>query len=149
MDIKDPVFITKPILTGENYEKDCRPKTIFLDIDGCLIPHKGTLTGIWDAAKNKINSIGTFDHIFVKENVKKISEWERKGHTIILVTGRKECMREDTENQLREYGIFYDRLIMGITGGQRVLINDMKPTGEPTALAFNLERNQGLSSIEI
>jgi hypothetical protein len=149
MDIKDPVFTPKPILTGEKYEKDCRPKTIFLDIDGCLLIHSGTLTGIWDAAQDKINSRDTFYSHFARENVKKLSEWERKGHTIILVTGRKECMREDTENQLRECGIFYDRLIMGITGGQRVIINDMKPTGEPTALAFNLERNQGLENVEI
>ena len=46
---------------------------------------------------------------------------------IILTTGRKEGMRRITEQQLENAGIVYDRLIMGIGGGIRVLINDLKP----------------------
>ena len=46
---------------------------------------------------------------------------------IILTTGRKEGMRRITEQQLESAGIVYDKLIMGIGGGARVLINDLKP----------------------
>ena len=43
----------------------------------------------------------------------------------------------------------YDQLIMGIGGGQRVLINDLKPDGSLTAGAINLNRNQGISNLEL
>jgi hypothetical protein len=69
---------------------------------------------------------------------------------IILTTGRKEGMRETTERQLREAGIVYDKLIMGIGGGTRVLINDLKPDREgDTAIAINLKRDIGVKDVEI
>ena len=34
-------------------------------------------------------------------------------------------MRITTERHLSELGIFYDQLIMGVGGGQRILINDL------------------------
>ena len=46
-------------------------------------------------------------------------------------------------------GIFYDILIMGVGGGTRVLINDLKPDREDlTALAYNIGRNKGLKNLE-
>jgi hypothetical protein len=58
-------------------------------------------------------------------------------------------MRESTERQLREAGIIYDRLIMGIGGGIRVLINDLKSDGEDTAIAINLKRDIGVKDVKI
>lgn len=59
-------------------------------------------------------------------------------------------MRKFTEEQLEAAGIFYDQLIMGIGGGVRVLINDLKPgSDEQTAIAFNIKRDIGISKIEI
>jgi hypothetical protein len=58
-------------------------------------------------------------------------------------------MRKITESQLSEIGIFYDYLIMGITSGPRVLINDKKPDNEMTAFSFNLIRNEGIKNIDI
>jgi len=47
-------------------------------------------------------------------------------------------------------GRIYDKLIMGIGGGIRVLINDRKPSGEfDTAESINLDRNKGISDITI
>ena len=74
---------------------------------------------------------------------------KNEGYNIILTTGRKESMRTVTEKQLSEIGIFYDQLIMGIGGGERVLINDMKPTGTQTAYSVNLVRNSGISNLKI
>lgn len=116
-----------------------RPKTIFLDIDGTILHHYGEylIDQIEQPAK-------------ILPGVKdKLEEWQAAGHQIILTTGRKESMREDTERQLREVGIVYDRLILGITGGVRYLINDAKPSGEVTAKAFCVRRNSGLSGIEL
>jgi len=51
---------------------------------------------------------------------------------------------------LEELGIVYDQLVMGLGGGPRVLINDLKPKGDdPTAIAVNLERNKGIKDLEI
>ena len=120
-----------------------KPKTIFCDIDGtlCHYPYS-TEMGNYDFDKKTMQPLpGT---------LKKLWEWDKAGHVIILTTGRKEGMRESTERQLREAGIIYDRLIMGIGGGSRVLINDLKPAREGnTAIAINLKRDTGVKDVKI
>jgi ribonucleotide monophosphatase NagD (HAD superfamily) len=110
-----------------------RPKTIICDIDGVLFCHEGDITK---------------QHLIEPELLpgvrEKIKAWDLEGCTIILVTGRRESTRIHTEVQLAEAGIIHDRLIMGVTGGTRVLINDRKPNSlDDTATAINLERNKG------
>ena len=58
-------------------------------------------------------------------------------------------MRRVTEKQLRDVGIFYDQLIMGVGGGARYLINDTKPNGSQAAFAINVERNVGIEGIDL
>jgi hypothetical protein len=87
---------------------DPRPKTIICDIDGTLIEHAVPWESSLPSFKMKILP-GTLD---------KLAEWDRKGYNIILTTGRKESLRNVTEKQLSEVGIFYDQLIMGIGGGE-------------------------------
>ena len=59
-------------------------------------------------------------------------------------------MRSKTEKMLEELGIFYDQLIMGIGGGNRILINDRKPdSGIDTAYSINIHRNEGIAEIEL
>ena len=81
--------------------------------------------------------------------IEKLIEWDRLGYNIILLTGRRESSRRQTERQLEEVGIFYDQLIMGVGGGCRILINDKKPTGDITSIAFNPERNEGIKNIDV
>ena len=78
-------------------------------------------------------------------------EWDRKGYNIILISGRRESMRKVTEAQLNEAGIVYDQLILGVGGGERYLINDMKPDGRTkTSFSYNLKRNiEGIKNLEI
>ena len=38
---------------------------------------------------------------------------------------------------------------MGVGGGPRIIINDNKPDGNETAFAYSLERNQGISNLDI
>ena len=118
-----------------------KPKTIFCDIDGtlCEYPYTGKMISFDDEIMKPL-----------PHTLKKLSEWDKAGHMIILTTGRKEGMRETTERQLREAGIVYDKLIMGIGGGTRVLINDLKPDREgDTAIAINLKRDIGVKDVEI
>ena len=116
---------------------DTRPKTIICDIDGTLVKHKIPA----------LNTSEEVDLELLPGTIEKLSEWDAKGYNVILITGRRESMRASTEKQLSKLGIFYDKLIMGIGGGDRILINDNKPNGRETAFAINLIRNKGINDI--
>jgi len=117
-----------------------RPKTIFCDIDGTLFEHMSPHKAAQPNQKP----------ILLEGTIKKIQEWDRKGYNIILTTGRKESLREQTIWQLSHAGIIYDQLIMSLGGGQRILINDLKDDSlMPTAIAFNLVRNKGVAELDI
>ena len=118
---------------------DTRAKTIICDIDGTLVKHG--MPSVVATPKYKMELLpGT---------LAKLEEWEAKGYRIILLTGRKESMRRVTEKQLRDVGIFYDQLIMGVGGGVRYVVNDTKPNGSQSAFAINVERNKGIENINI
>ena len=118
---------------------DSRPKTIICDIDGTLCEHQIPT----------LNTTATRPLKILPGTIEKFSEWDAKGYNIILLTGRRESMRKSTEQQLAEAGIFYDQLVMGVGGGVRVLINDNKPDGMEAAMCINLERNKGISNLNI
>jgi len=114
-------------------------KTIFCDIDGTLIKHHGSQTRQITEPPELLPGV-----------IEKFNEWDRKRYRIILVTGRRESLREITEKQLCTLGLFYDKLIMGIGGGERIVINDLKTHSDaPTASAYCMKRNKGLEEIEI
>jgi ribonucleotide monophosphatase NagD (HAD superfamily) len=118
-----------------------RPKTIFSDIDGTLLRHCGDITTQHNYNGAELLLPG------VKENIIK---WDRLGYKIVLVTGRRESTRKRTEEQLLEAGVLYDQLVMGVSGGIRVLINDRKPSSsEDTAICINLTRNGGIENVNI
>jgi hypothetical protein len=49
-----------------------------------------------------------------------------------------------TERQLKSLGIMWDQLIMGVSSGQRVLLNDKLQAEDPDrAKSVNLITNQG------
>ena len=73
----------------------------------------------------------------------KFNEWEMKGCRIILITGRRESLREHTEACLTDFGIPFDILIMGFADTGRVLINDLIWKGKVKAHCVNLERDEG------
>ena len=121
------------------------PKTIFCDIDGTLIRHPN------HDGKERLHDIPKPNHKAeaLPGTLTKLWEWEGNGYKIILTTGRKESMRSTTEKQLKEIGIFWDHLIMGLGSGQRYLINDLEPgTESNTANAINLERDAGIGTIK-
>jgi len=114
-------------------------KTLFLDIDGTLVEHKNP----------HLTSLPSHKMDVLEGTIEKLLEWNKKGYTIILTTGRRESNREVTVKQLQEVGIFYDHLIMGVGRGPRVVINDIKPDGMLTAYSINLVRNSGVKGINI
>jgi histidinol phosphatase-like enzyme len=113
--------------------------TIFCDIDGTLVKHEPL----------SISCKENHQMTLLPGTIEKLTDWDRKGYRLILVTGRKECMRKATERQLSQAGIFYDQLIMNIGGGARYLVNDRKSDGEEACFSFSLDRNAGIKDIDI
>ena len=116
---------------------ETRPKTIICDIDGTIFEHCGDITK---------------QHILQPKMLpgvrEKWREWDKQGCRFILLTGRRESTRKETEAQLTEAGIIYDTLIMNVGGGVRVLINDKKEGCDwDTAMAINLDRNEGMLDV--
>lgn len=112
--------------------------TIFLDIDGTILRHKDTLQNMLMSEPELLD--GTLDKLY---------HWHNQGYTIILTTARPEGSRYKTEKQLNELGIVYSGLIMNLSSGPRIVINDTKPDGTITAIAKPLVRDTGIKDIEL
>lgn len=114
-------------------------KTIIVDIDGTVLKHYGMGLGAQQGPSLLLDG--------VREQWEK---WNAKGYNIIVLTGRRESMRAETVRQLEHHKLAYDQLVMGVGGGPRVLINDLKPGDDPaspnlpTAVAIQVERNKGM-----
>lgn len=115
------------------------PKTIFCDIDGTIFEHTSDIIKNYkDSPKILENVLSTF------------KLWEKNNYKIIIITGRKESTRKNTEAQLQELGIVYDDLIMGLPNGDRIIINDKKPNDpRNTTYAVNVVRNKGFEYLDL
>ncbi|NPV88357.1 hypothetical protein HPY42_02345 [Coprothermobacteraceae bacterium] len=105
------------------------PKLWLIDLDGTIVKHNGYLQGgdeLLPGAKEFLDSLPETDVIFI-------------------LSARPEEYRENTESFLKAKGVRFDKLIMGLPQGERILINDVKPSGLQTAHAINVERDQGLA----
>ena len=115
------------------------PDTYILDIDGTLVEYDFDVF------------TGKKDMKVLPGVLEKLKEWKEQGSQIVLVTGRGEksssAPREVTEAQLKKAGIPYDHLVIGVGGGRRILVNDTKPDGTVTAIAYSVDRNSGLNGV--
>tara|TARA_Y100001949_G_scaffold112515_1_gene95231 strand:+ start:1505 stop:2542 length:1038 start_codon:yes stop_codon:yes gene_type:complete len=76
------------------------------------------------------------------EAKEKINDLYNSGNQIILVTSRSEEFRDITVKQLKQDGLQYHKLIMGIFHGTRYLVNDYSKSNPfPTAKAINTKRD--------
>lgn len=102
------------------------PKTWIFDLDGTLVKHNGYLT---DGVDTLLPG--------VKDYVAKLPADDK----VLIVTSRTKEYQEATESFLAENGIRYDAILYGMPMGERILVNDAKPSGLQTAYAFNLKRD--------
>jgi len=112
--------------------------TIFCGLDGTIIMHEKR-----PLYENSLKILpGTLD---------RLKRWRDDGYHIILVTSRKKEQEKELVKALEESNIIYDQLITGIPAGPRFLINNRKPSDilTPQAVAFEIERNRGLSDLAI
>ena len=111
-------------------------KTIICDIDGTLVKYTG---------EGHLGIMNT-EHELLPGVYKRMRKWEVQGHRIILITGRRESIRERTESELRRLGIPFDILLMGYADSGRILINDVGP--KVKAHAVNVPRDKGWNNID-
>jgi len=101
-------------------------KTWILDLDGTLVKHNGY-------------KIDGYDSLL--DGVDKLLEQIQSDDLVIIVTSRKEEVSAATEDFLRENKIKYNAIIYNAPYGERILINDKKPSGLHTAVALNTDRD--------
>ena len=107
--------------------------TWILDFDGTLVVHNGYKTGedkFLPGAKEFLLSIPKDDYI-------------------LILTAREKEARAKTEKFLKENSIRYNEILFEMPMGERILINDDKPSGLRCAYAITPKRNQGLENLEI
>ena len=101
-------------------------KTWIFDIDGTLVKHNGyKLDGrdtLLEGAKEYIASIPLEDKI-------------------IIMTSRTDEYKQATLDFLKDNGIRYDDIIFNIPVGERIVVNDRKPSGLDMAVAININRD--------
>ena len=122
-----------------NIDQATKNYTIFCDLDGTL----------WEQGDPTEIAKPGYQPKIIHGTVDKIREWDSKGFKISLTTGRKESLRDVTVKQLSYAGIVYDQLVMGIGGGSRVLINDLRANGDQSAFLYQPKRNEGIAGINL
>ena len=104
------------------------PKLWIFDMDGTLVVHNGYRQGgdrLLDGVREVFARIAPEDHI-------------------LILTAREEAYRDSTEEFLRGHGIRFDVLLCGMPLGERILVNDNKPSGLKMAFAIDKKRDAAL-----
>ena len=102
------------------------PKTCFFDLDGTIVKHNGYKT---DGQDTLLPGAAEYLAGLPKED------------KVILITSRTEACREMTIRFLQEQGIRYDEILFCLPVGERIIVNDRKPSGLDMAVAINIDRD--------
>ena len=105
-------------------------KTWILDLDGTLVKHNGYLID---------------GHDTLLDGVTEFFETIDSNDLVVIVTSRNERYMKETKTFLNNNRIRYDYIIWNAPYGERILINDKKPSGLMTAIAVNKERDSSLN----
>lgn len=105
------------------------PHTWLIDIDGTIAVHNGYLMN---------------DEDMPLENSCAFLRSLPEGDFILLLTSRPESTRSLTEIFLKKNHIRYDGIVFGLPVGERILINDDKPSGLRMSYAIALPRDEGI-----
>ena len=103
------------------------PKTWIVDLDGTLVRHNGYKNSGEDellpGAKEYMDTIPDGDYV-------------------VIMTARDAFYRDVTIRFLDDAGIRYDEILFNIPMGERIVVNDRKPSGIDMAIAINVERDR-------
>ena len=99
--------------------------TWIFDVDGTVCVHNGYKNGsdvLLDGVKELFAQIPPED-------------------MIVFITSRKACEKEKLERFLTDNGLRFDHIVFDAPMGERILINDDKPSGLPMAYAVRKKRD--------
>lgn len=116
-------------MTTNNITLSSLPHTWLIDIDGTIVKHNGY----------KIDGYDT-----LLDGVKDFFNQIDKNDKIILLTAREGKYLEDLKLFLKENNIRYDYLLTDMPVGERILINDNKPSGLVMGHVINKKRDDHL-----
>lgn len=108
-------------------------KTWILDFDGTLVEHNGYKSGEdrWlPGAKEFLSRIPDTDYV-------------------LILTAREKEAKEKTLAFLEKHHIRYDDVKFEMPMGERILLNDSKPSGLKMSYSVECSRNEGLKDLEI
>lgn len=107
--------------------------TWIFDLDGTLVEHNGYKSGEdhWlPGAEKLLRSIPETDYV-------------------LILTAREKGAREQTEAFLKKHQIRYDDIRFEMPMGERILLNDSKPSGLKMSHAVECRRNEGLEGLRV
>ena len=104
-------------------------KTWIFDADGTIVKHNGYLIDGYDTLLDGVKEF-----------------WLRlnPNDSVIILTSRKEEAVESLKECLRNNNLRYDHLLCNLPMGERILVNDKKPSGLKTAYSIDKERDEKL-----
>lgn len=105
------------------------PKTWLIDIDGTLVRHNGYLNG----KDELLGGVREFFASLPKDDI------------VILLTARTAQDLPALREFLAQNGVHYNQIITDLPVGERILLNDTKPSGLKTAFAVNKARDAALT----
>lgn len=103
------------------------PKTWVFDLDGTLLKHNGY----------KIDGYDT-----VLEGAAEYLQTIPLTDKIVIFTSRTDEYKQMTLDFLAGQGIRYDEILFNMPMGERILVNDRKPSGIDMSIAMNIDRDK-------
>lgn len=102
--------------------------TWIVDLDGTIVKHNGHLAGNDEFLEGALD----FLHSIPEKDM------------LVILTSRSDSEKDHIMSLLAENGIDCDAIICGAPYGERILINDDKPSGLRTCIAVPCIRDEGI-----
>ena len=112
---------------GDTLVLSTLPKTWVFDLDGTLLKHNGyKIDGVDTVLPGALEYLATIPN-------------EDK---IVIFTSRTDEYKQMTLDFLQDNGIRYDEILFNMPMGERIIINDRKPSGLDMSVAINMDRDK-------
>ena len=103
------------------------PKTWVFDLDGTIMKHNGYKIEGYDTLLKG-----------AKEYIDDLPEEDK----VIIFTSRTDKYKEMTLKFLDDNKIRYDQILFNMPMGERIIVNDRKPSGLDMSVAINIDRDR-------